>query len=87
MGHRQDVEGGVELLAGELAGLDETALEHDRLDRLALLERLLGDRGRLLVADVLVQRGDDRRRGLGVARGSARRRRRCRRCSGRRAAG
>ena len=34
-------------------------------DRLALGQRLLGDRGRLLVAEVAVQRRDDRRRRLG----------------------
>src|SRR3954447_6169146 len=59
--HRQDVEGFVELLLGELALLDVAAL-HDHLpDRLPLGEGLLGDLGSLLVPDVLVQRRDDRR--------------------------
>src|SRR5207253_3068931 len=60
--HRQDVERRVELLLREVAPLDVPALDHDLADRLALLQRLLRDLRRVLVADVLVQRRDDRRR-------------------------
>src|SRR3954468_2174060 len=54
VGHGEDVEGGVQLLLGQLALLDVAAF-HDHLpDRLLLGQRLLGDLRRLLVADVLV---------------------------------
>ena len=64
-GHRQHVEHLVQLLLGERAG-DVAAFDDDLADRLALGQRLLGDLGGLVVADVVVQRRDDRRRRLGV---------------------
>ena len=75
VGHALHVEGLVELLLGELAALDVAQREHGLADRGAVGERLLGDLRGVLVADVLVERGDDRRRGLGVLRASGRRRR------------
>ena len=56
----------VQLLLGESPGGDVPALDDDLANRLALRERLLGDARRLLVAEVLVERGHDRRRALGV---------------------
>src|SRR3954452_7631348 len=64
-GHRQDVEGRVELLLRQVAAFDVAALDDHLPDRLALLQRLLRHLGGVLVADVLVQRRDDRRRRLG----------------------
>src|SRR5687768_17013937 len=64
-GHPQDVQSRVQLLLGQLRR-HVAALQHDLADGLSLLQRLLGDRRRLLVAQVAVQRRDDRRRRLGV---------------------
>src|SRR5690625_4663436 len=66
VGHLQDVEGLVELGLGEFAVLDVTAFEDHLADGLLLLQRLLGDLGGLLVADVTVERGHDRGGGLRV---------------------
>ena len=49
--HRIDIERRVELLLGEVAALDEAHRDHGLADRGAVLERLLGDLGGLLVAD------------------------------------
>ena len=50
---------------------DVAALDHDLADGLALGERLLRDLGGLLVAEVAVQRGDDRRRATRRTRAAA----------------
>src|SRR5204862_7337804 len=65
VGHAQHVERGIELLLGEGAVLDVPLLDLDLPARLALGQRLLGDLGGSLVAEVSVQRRDDRRRRLG----------------------
>ena len=68
--HRQHVQRGVELLQRQRAGVHVPALQHDLADGLALLQRLLGDRCRLLVTEVAVEWRDDRRRRLGVLAGA-----------------
>src|SRR5579859_2041914 len=60
--HCGDVERLVELLERELAAVDVAEGEGRLANREALLDSLLGDRGRVLVADELVERRDDRRR-------------------------
>src|SRR6476469_2821070 len=57
--HRQDVEGLIELLLGDLAAVHVAALEDDLTDRAALGERLLGHRRGGLVAQVAVERRHD----------------------------
>ena len=64
--HGQDVERRVELLLGDPSVVDEPHLQDDLADRLAFGQRLLGDGGRVLVAQVAVQRRDDRRRRLRI---------------------
>src|SRR6185437_11720040 len=61
-GHREYVEGGVELLRRDLPALHVAAGNHDGADGLTTRQRLVGDLSRGLVADVPVQRGDDDRR-------------------------
>ena len=65
LGHRQHVEGLVELILGQRPVSDVARFQHHVPDGLALLQRLLGHRGGVLVADVAVQRGDDRGGRLG----------------------
>ena len=74
-GHPADVERLVELRLGEHAALDVALGEHRLADRRAPGERELRDLRRVVVAEVLVQRRDDRGRGLGVLEAAARRRR------------
>src|SRR5690606_26622683 len=67
--HAQHVESLVELCLGDLAPLDVAELDHGLADRDALLDRVLGDLGRGLVADHAVERRDDRGGGLRVGAG------------------
>src|SRR5688572_25253900 len=60
-GHGENVECRIQLLLGQTAVGDVTVLDNDLTDGLALLERLLGDGGSVLITDVAVQRCDDRR--------------------------
>jgi hypothetical protein len=64
--HGQHVESFVELLLGQLLAVDEAELDDGLADGDAVGERLLRGFGGVLVPDVLVQRCDDRRGGLGV---------------------
>src|SRR5438445_6504539 len=64
--HGQHVEYLVELVLGDGTGLDVAALDNHLADGLAFGQRLLRDLGGLVVADIVVQRRHDRRRGLGV---------------------
>src|SRR6266568_606181 len=64
--HLQHIECRVQLLRGELARIEVSALDDDLPDRAAFGERLLGHRGRLVVPEVPVERRDDRGRTLGV---------------------
>jgi hypothetical protein len=59
--HRQHVERLVELSLGEPLSVDETEVDDRLPDRDAVGERLLRDFRGVLVADVLVERRDDRR--------------------------
>ena len=82
LGQGQHVEGAVELVGGH-----QPALEHDLADRAPGLHALLDDLGRLLVADVGVERRADRRARLGVGPAALDVRPRCRRRTGRRTRG
>ena len=64
--HPQDIERLVELLRGQVPAFHVPAVQHDLTDRLPLGQGLLGDLRGLLVADVLVERGDDGGGRLGV---------------------
>ena len=68
--HGHDVQGGVQLLFGQFAALQEAHGHHGLADGQALGHGLLGDLGGVLVADELVQRRDDGRRGLGEEAGA-----------------
>src|ERR1700682_3023194 len=63
-GHRQHVEPPIELLQRQFVA-DQAPVDDRLADGLLLLERLLGHRGGLLIADRRIQWGDDGRRGLG----------------------
>src|SRR3954447_12421920 len=58
--HRQHIQDTVELGFGDLALVDIPAFEHNLLDRLVFFQCLLRDLRRLVIADVVVERCDDR---------------------------
>src|SRR5262245_39359294 len=60
LGHRQHVESTIQLLQRQFVA-DQPPVDDGLADGLLLLERLLGHRRGLLVADRRIQRGDDRR--------------------------
>src|SRR4029450_2102084 len=60
-GHSKNVERRIQLFLGEGAVGDVAVLDDHLTDGLTLLESLLRDRGGILVAEVAVQRRDDRR--------------------------